>query len=276
MKTLTVTTPFGTFTRQTASRYTHVALAYHEDGSPVQIVGAAAIAARKRGLPQSTQYLAKFSTSAAGAVKLALTYPYDRNLSAHGPYAIDQAPTAPAVEAPVVVEETPAMAVVIPSTAGTAWTPATATIALASGKPVLAVSIKNAAITHAIKLDKNQAPRTYCGVPIGNNGGMVQTKSTSTTCPTCTSALAKATPAEAAPAVSPAPKARLVNSSDPIGTWRIETSPVIQLTGTPVTWAAMLGKDCRDCQDEPAGAGDTYGDNCQRRRMTASLEAFHG
>lgn len=81
-RTLTAVTPFGTFTRTTASDYKFVALAYHADGTPVREVGARA--------GKSTPFLARWSRTADGAAKLAESYPYDRNLSVHGPYAVEE------------------------------------------------------------------------------------------------------------------------------------------------------------------------------------------
>ena len=82
-------TPFGDFRRDTNTAYTHVALAYHADGSPVRIVGAAAIAARRRGELAGVPFLARWSTSAEGAVRNAANYGYDRDLSVHGPFAVE-------------------------------------------------------------------------------------------------------------------------------------------------------------------------------------------
>jgi hypothetical protein len=89
MLKLVAHTPFGTFTRKTNTRYTHMALAYHADGTGVRVVGAAAIAMMGRGEKTEVQYLPKFSTSAAGALKLAQNYDYDSNLSVHGPYPVE-------------------------------------------------------------------------------------------------------------------------------------------------------------------------------------------
>jgi len=94
MTTLTVTTPYGVFTRKTNTPYKFVALAAHADGSPVRIVGAAASAALRHGTPTDVAYLPRWSKTAAGAVKLAQTYPYDRDLIALGPWAVDRGPAS--------------------------------------------------------------------------------------------------------------------------------------------------------------------------------------
>ena len=71
--TLTATTPYGTFTRRTTTAYTHVAVFTNPDGSPMRLVGMAGIAARGRG-EQGPAYMAKWSRSAAGAMKLQADY----------------------------------------------------------------------------------------------------------------------------------------------------------------------------------------------------------
>lgn len=83
--TLTATTPFGTFNRSTYSPYRFVAVITMKDGSDVRIVGSAGLAGK------TSKTLARWSTTARGAVSNAENYPYMRRetFDVHGPFQVD-------------------------------------------------------------------------------------------------------------------------------------------------------------------------------------------
>lgn len=117
MTTLTATTPFGTFTRTTDTVYTHVAVFTAPSG--IRLVGAAGIAAARKGLPTTTEYGTVWSRSERNARKAKMGYNSDAVLL--GVFPVDQdaakdeadATLAALIEqaqAPVIDEPTPTMA----------------------------------------------------------------------------------------------------------------------------------------------------------------------
>lgn len=87
MKQLTATTPHGTFTRKTASPYRFVAVITMKDGGNVRVVGRGSFGPNAR----TTKAMARWSTTAAGAVKNAESYPYIARdtFDVHGPFPVD-------------------------------------------------------------------------------------------------------------------------------------------------------------------------------------------
>jgi hypothetical protein len=186
MTTLTATTPFGTFTRDTHTAYTHVAIF----SGDIRLVGSAGIAARRKGLPTTVEFGAVWSRSERNARKAKIGY--SPNAKLEGVFPVDA--LAPAVaamfvvpeptpepEPEPVVEQTHVESVLTREEA--LWMINTSYTARQVGK----------SYTHQLKHDRKDETlaRTYCGVPVkGASQNWLRT-SDSLSCPTCVATKAK-------------------------------------------------------------------------------------